>query len=159
MNFHSEEEALKELEKIEKQINKGFNSPMTKITKRDVFKGFIGAFIGMLGHFAFIKAFDISLDLTYARATLFYTIAFFMIVIMLYYTGFKQVKKKLLFNFLPIRAVVLYLVSILAILFLNLIYGKIYFPIDIGQIYKLVSASIILAVIGAGTADLLGKIE
>jgi uncharacterized membrane protein len=157
--FHSEEDALKELATIEKQLKKGFSNPISKITKRDIFKGFIGAFIGILGHFAFMKALDLSHKVSYYRTTLFYVIAFIIIVIMLYYTGFKKVKKHIILKFMPLRALILYVVSIFAIIFINLVFGNIHYPISFGEVYKIVGASIILAVIGAGTADLIGNIE
>ena len=157
--YQSEEEALKELATIEKQLKRGFSHPISKITKRDLFKGFVGAFVGILGHFAFMKALDISYKMSYYRTTLFYIIAFIMIIVMLYYTGFKKVKKHLILKFMPLRAIVLYFVSILAIVFVNLIFGNIYYPFDFGQIYKIIGTSIILAVIGAGTADLIGNVE
>lgn len=77
---------------------------------------------------------------------------------MLYFTGFRQIRKKLLFNFLPLRATILYGVSIITIIFVNFLFGQIS-EYTIINLYNLVAANIILAVIGAGTADLIGRVE
>lgn len=156
LNQKTEEEALFELNQLGKQLKSKISSPLNRITKRDLFKGFIGAFLGLVGHFAFYKGVDIAATLTFFRATLLYFIAFAIIIIMLYYTGFRKVQRHLVLKFMPIRALILYGVSVFVIILVNLLFGKIYFPIHFIEIYKLVGASIILAVLGAGTADLIG---
>lgn len=155
-SLHSEEEALRELEKLEKTIKKGSLHPLKKVTRRDVFKSFIGAFFGIMGHFAFYKGADIAANLSILRATILYVVAFGIIVVMLYYTGFRRVRKNFVMRFLPYRAVVIYFVSALTIIIVNLLFNKLHFPFGFVEIYTLVGASIILAVIGAGTADLIG---
>lgn len=156
LNQKTEEEALAELQKLEKDLNKKLSSPINKVTKRDMFKGFIGAFVGIMGHFAFSKASDIATNLTWQRSTILYIIAFIMITIMLYYTGFRNVQKHLVLRFMPLRAMILYGVSIMAILIVNLLFGKFHYPYHFLEIYNIVGATIILAVLGAGTADLIG---
>ena len=156
LNIRNEEEALKELLKLEKEMKKGFFNPLNKITKRDIFKSFVGAFFVIMGHFAFYKGADIAIGLSFMRATVLYVVAFFIIIVMLYYTGFRQIKKHIVLKFLPLRAIIIYFVSVLTILFVNLLFNKVHFPIEFMELYKLVGASIILAVIGAGTADLIG---
>jgi uncharacterized membrane protein len=155
----SEEETLNELAKIERKLNSSISKPLKLVTKRDIFKGFIGSFVGVMGHFAFSKAADIAESLTIYQTSVLYIVAAIIIVIMLYYTGFRNIEKQIVMKFMPLRAVTLYSVSIFTILFVNLIFGKIHFPVEFIEVYKLVGASIILAVMGAGTADLLGKVE
>jgi uncharacterized membrane protein len=58
---------------------------------------------------------------------------------------------------MPLRATILYAVSILAILIVNLLFGKFHYPYQFLEIYNIVGATIILAVLGAGTADLIGN--
>jgi uncharacterized membrane protein len=151
--------ALQELSNLEKQLKKSVSNPIKNVTKRDLFKGFIGAFVGVMGHFAFSKAADIAPTLTFYRATLLYIVAFIIIIVMLYYSGFRKIKKHIVFKFMPLRALVLYSVSIVTVIWVNLLFGKLYFPLEFTEIYNLVAASIILAVMGAGTADLIGKNE
>ena len=153
-----DKEILEELSNLEKQIKKVSSNPIKNITKRDIVKGFIGAFIGVMSHFTFSKAADIALTLSFLRATVLYIIAFLIIIIMLYYTGFRSVEKSIVLKFMPIRAIVLYTVSIVTIIFVYVLFGKLQ-VVSFKEIYILVSASIILAVMGAGTADLIGRGE
>jgi len=158
-NQKTEEEALEELDNLEEELKKSISSPIKKISKRDIFKGFIGAFVGVISHFAFIKAYDIAPHLTFLRATSLYVVAFFIIIMMLYYTGFRNVEKRTVLKFMPIRATILFLVSILTAIIVNILFGKIYIDASFITYYKLVAANIILAVMGAGTADLIGRGE
>lgn len=155
----SEQETLNELDKIEKKLNQSIKKPLKKVTKRDFFKGFIGAFVGVMGHFAFSKGAELSKSLTMLQTTFLYIVAAVIIIIMLYYTGFRKIEKQIVLKFMPLRAITLYTVSIITILLVNLMFNKIHFPLHFTEMYKLVGASIILAVMGAGTADLLGKVE
>lgn len=155
----SEEDILKELSHLENEFKTSFSHPLKKITKRDIVKGFIGAFVGVMSHFAFSKAADIAITLEPWRSTVLYVVAFFIITIMLYYTGFRNIEKHLIVKFMPIRATLLYLVSILTIIFVNALFGKLHFPVSFLEMYNLVGASIIIAVMGAGTADLIGRSE
>ena len=159
ITIRTEEEALRELEKIGKNIKSKVSSPLRKITSRDLLKGFIGSFIAMLGHFAFAKASDLAVNLDPFRIFILYFVAFVMIIVMLYYAGFRNVHKTVIMKFLPFRAVVLYCVSIFTVIFVNLLFNKIHFPFDFMEIYSVVGASIMLAVMGAGTADLIGRNE
>lgn len=154
----SEKDALKELQKLEKEFSKE-SSPITQITKKDFIKGFIGAFVGVMGHFAFSKAADLAPTLGVYRASIMYIIAFIMIIGMLYYTGFRTIRKQTIFHFMPARATILYCVSIITIILVNVLFGKLQIPFSFMEVYTLVGANIILAVMGAGTADLIGRVE
>jgi uncharacterized membrane protein len=160
MQSQSEEDAMEELHKLEKDLKDSLKShPMKKVTQRDLIKGFLGASFGILGHFAFSKAADIAIGLSIWRATVLYFVAFVVIIAMLYYAGFRKIEKRVILKFMPLRASILYGVSIFTILLINLLFGKIHYPFTFTEIYTLVGASIILAVLGAGTADLLGRNE
>lgn len=156
INQKTEESTLSELMRVEKLVKKTGHNSLNKITRRDMMKGFIGAFIGIIGHFAFQEAFHFSHDLTIIRSSMLYLFALFIVIIMLYYTGFKKVKKHLILRFMPIRIIVLYSVSIFAIILVQLVFGNIQFPISFISLYKVVAANMILAVLGATTADLIG---
>lgn len=159
LEINDEKEALKELASLENELKSSISNPIKNITKKDFFKGFIGAFIGIVGHFAFEKGADIALELTFLQTTILYIVGFLIILIMLYYSGFRKIEKHIILKFMPIRALVLYLTSILTIILVNLLFGKIHLPISILELYKLVGSTIILAIIGAGTADLIGRSE
>jgi hypothetical protein len=157
--IQSEEHALKELAKLEKNLKASINSPIKKITIQDFIKGFIGAFIGVMGHFAFVKAADIALGLDPIRAALMYVVALIIIIGMLYFTGFRKIEKHIVMKFIPLRATSLFVVSIITIIFVNLLFNKIHIPLSLNEIYYVVSANIILASMGAATADLIGRVE
>ena len=150
--------ALESLQDLHKSIQESSRKTVRNISRRDFVKGFIGAFIGVMSHFAFTKAVDVAQHLTLLRSTLLYIVALVIIISMLYYTGFKKLQKVIVLKFLPLRATILYVVSIITILFVNLLFDQITDYSIIG-IYNLIAANIILAVIGAGTADLIGKME
>jgi hypothetical protein len=155
----SEEQALKELAKLEKNLKSSLSSPIKKITTQDFIKGFIGAFIGVMGHFAFAKAADIAVGLDPIRASLMYVVAMIIIIGMLYFTGFRKIEKHIIMKFIPLRATSLFVVSIITILFVNLLFNKIHFPLSFSEVYYVVAANIILASMGAATADLIGRVE
>jgi len=152
-------QALKELDLLEKEFKKNSSSPIKNITQRDMFKGFIGAFVGIMGHFAFSKAADLAVGLSIARSTVLFVVAFLIVIVMLYYSGFRNIEKHIVLKFMPLRALVLYGVSIVTIILVYLLFGKIHFPVSFIELYNLVGASIILAVMGACTADLIGRSE
>jgi len=159
-NQKTEEDALKELEKLELSFKKSLDNPIRKITRRDFIKGFIGAFIGVVSHFTFSKAFDMGDSLQgYFQATILYLVSFMIISIMLYYTGFRKIEKHVIMKFMPLRAFVLYFVSLITVVVVYMIFGEIHFPIGVEKLYNTVGAAMIIAVIGAGTADLIGRGE
>jgi uncharacterized membrane protein len=153
----NEEETLRELESLKSQITSSISSPIKNITKKDMAKGFIGATVGVMSHFAFVKGAELSTHITFFRASLLYLVAIVIIIMLLYYTGFRKIEKHIILKFMPLRALVLYTVSIITILIVNLLFGQISFDSSFNEVYMLVGTSIILAVMGAGTADLIGR--
>jgi len=150
-----EKEQLKELDELEKQIKQQVGKhPLTRITIRDVFKGMIGAFVGVISHFAFTKGTELAANISNVTAGSLYFISFIIGGILLYATGFRKVKQIKLFSFLPLRIVVLYIVALLtviAVLTLFDQYGS------INELYKQVAVVSLPAIIGAGAADLIGR--
>jgi uncharacterized membrane protein len=153
----SEEDALSQLQNIENELENNKEKPITKITKRDLFKGFIGSSFAIVGHFAFVKGYDLSNKLPLASIISLYFIAYLIIYVMLYYTGFKKFEKKYILKFMPLRSLTLYLVSIFSILLINLIFGNFGASTTFVEVFRIVGSTIILASLGAATADLIGK--
>jgi uncharacterized membrane protein len=135
------------------------DSPLKRITYRDVTKGIIGAFFGIVGHFAFVEGTHLSTEFSFFRSTMLLLTSFVIILIFLYFSGFRKVNDKFVFEFLPIRAIVIFVSSISTVFFVLLIYGMIGADMSFIHIYNSVAAISILAVLGAGTADLIGKNE
>ncbi|MFT4283002.1 MAG: DUF2391 family protein [Candidatus Woesearchaeota archaeon] len=153
-------EELKKIEVLEKDILKASkSSTLKKVTYRDITKGMIGAFFGIMGHFAFVKGTSIAKELSMARASGLFIASFGLLIIFLYFAGFKKINDKLIMKFLPLRAVVIYLSAIFTIFIVLLLYGNITVDTNFADVYKAVGAISILAVLGAATADLVGKVE
>ena len=74
----------------------------------------------------------------------------------MYATGFRKIKDPKILMFLPIRLIVLYLtaivMSVLVLLFFNAGFGN-----NFEDAFKQVSTVTLTAIIGACTADLIGK--
>jgi uncharacterized membrane protein len=153
-------EEIKKIEEIEKRILKDVQgSAIKKITYRDVTKGMIGAFFGIVGHFAFAKGSDIASYLSYTRSTVLLLVSFAVIVIFLYFAGFRKVDDKFKFKFIPVRAVVIYFSALTTIIIVLSLYGVFTFDTTFKELYTTIAAISLLAVLGAGTADLIGKVE
>ena len=151
---------LKKIEELEKSIKEGLkDSPLKRVTYRDVTKGMIGAFFGIVGHFAFVEGTHLSEEFSFMRSTMLLVTSFVIILVFLYFSGFRKVNEKFVFEFLPLRAIVIFCSSIFTVFFVLLLYGFVGADTSFMHIYKSVAAISILAVLGAGTADLIGKNE
>ena len=153
-----EQSTLQQLEKLEKEIKKEVKrSPLKKITYRDFTKGMIGAFIGIVAHFSFLEGLDVAENFSMLRASLLYGISFFIGVAFLYFSGFRSVEDKTILKIIPLRICVIYTSAIFVTLIVLSLFGIISLQSDLEVVYKTVSAISILAMLGACTADLLGK--
>lgn len=153
-------EELKKIEELEKKILKDVEgSAIKKVTYRDVTKGMIGAFFGIVGHFAFAKGSDIASYLSYTRSTVLLLVSFAVIVIFLYFAGFRKVDDTFKFKFIPVRAIVIYFSALTTIFIVLSLYGVFTIDTTFKEFYTTIAAISLLAVLGAGTADLIGKVE
>lgn len=148
---------IEKLEKIEKEVQEQVRQhPLTKVTLKDLYRGSLGAFIGIVLHYTVFYGVKIAENITVNRATIIYFLSFVVGMVFLYVTGFRKVKDSSAIKFLPVRMVVLYTVSIiisigvLYLLFPN--FGK-----SFEDAYKQTATVSLTAVIGACTADILGK--
>jgi len=157
----SEEGQLEKLAQLEKDLEKEIHvSPLRKITYKDITKSMIGAFFGILGHFSFYYGAQIALHISVFRASLLYIVAFLIGGIFLYLTGFRKVKNPTTLWFAPIRLLVIYSVSIMMVIIILLLFNYINpYEQTFFDMYKTVATVSILAVMGALTADLLGRNE
>lgn len=159
-----EEVAQKELSEIEQlqQMEKRIQSevsahPLKKITYRDFTKGVIGAFVGIVAHFSFLEGLHFAESFTMLRATLMYVMSLVIGITFLYFSGFRHVGDKLVLKFIPLRIIVIYLTAILVVVLVLWLFGAITAATHFEEVYKTVSAIGILAILGACTADLIGK--
>jgi len=152
--------AKKELEKIEflaREIEHQVEShPLRKITLKDVTRGAIGAFVGTVAHYTFIYGIKAAEAITVARASLLFPLSLFVGGIFLYATGFRKVQDPKLLWFLPIRLIVLSITAIITSIIVLAIFTP-SFGQHLGESFKQVATVSLSAIIGACTADILGK--
>ena len=151
------EKETEEIEKLEKEIKKEVTQkPLTKFNVKDLNKGIIGAFIGVVAHFAFVYGKQIAKDITATRATVLIIFSYVLIIILMYETGYRDIKEKKLLGILPIRATVIFITSIIVILIIFFLFNQIDIS-DLVGLYKQIAVTSVLAALGAGTADLIGR--
>ncbi|MGV8171498.1 MAG: hypothetical protein ACP5OA_02270, partial [Candidatus Woesearchaeota archaeon] len=151
------ESDIEKLEKIEKEIKTKIEEhPLAKVTFKDLTKGMIGAFIGLAIHYTFVYGVKVSEGLTMTRATIMFPLAFFVGLLFIYATGFRKVDDRRLLVYMPIRMLVLYICALtMSILVLILFYPS--FGHEFEESYKMIAGVMLAAVVGACTADLVGK--
>ncbi|MAG53016.1 MAG: hypothetical protein CMH62_03580 [Nanoarchaeota archaeon] len=148
-----EKDVEEDIEKIKKDLE---GSPLRKITTKDFGKALIGAFIGVVSHFAFLEGAHLSENLSVTRATALLVTAYILGMIFIYAAGFKKVKQIRILSFIPARITVIYVVSLAVVYFVLFIFGLTEHATSI-EIYKQVAAVSIPAIIGASAADLIGE--
>lgn len=153
-----ENKELKELENLKKEIKKDVGRhPLTKITRADVVRSIIGALIGTVGHFAFFYGVEIADKISVLRASFLYLLSLIVCFFFMYYSGFRKVKEIRIFRFIPIRVVVVYVISLLVVIGTLFIFGFLEAASSFEHLYKVTATTLLLAVLGASTADILGK--
>lgn len=151
------EKGTEKVEKLEKEIKKEVApKPLKRFNVKDLNKGIIGAFIGVVAHFAFIYGKEIAKQITATRATVLIAFSYLLIIILMYETGYREIKEKRFLGLLPIRATVIFLTSIFVILIIFFLFNQIDLS-DLTGLYKQIAVTSVLAALGAGTADLIGR--
>ena len=151
------EKETEKVEKLEKEIKKEVTvKPLTKFNIKDVNKGIIGAFIGVVAHFAFIYGKEIAKEITVTRATVLIIFSYLLTILLMYETGYREIKEKKLLGMLPITATIIFLTSIAVILVIFLLFNQVSVG-DVIGLYKQIAVTSVLASLGAGTADLIGR--
>ena len=143
------------MEKLQKEIKKEVGDhPLTKITRKDISKAIIGAFIGVISHFSFAKGVDLANQMSMARASLFFVFSFVMGFIFIYTTGYRKIKQVKLLKMIPLRVVVIYIVALVVVFLVLTLFNKYH---TLVELYKQMAVISLLAMIGASAADLIGE--
>lgn len=151
------EKETEKVEKLEKEIKKEVTTkPLTKFSINDLNKGIIGAFIGVVAHFGFIYGKAIAQYISTGRATLLLVFSYLLIVILMYETGYREIKEKRLLGILPRRATAIYITSLMMIIIIFFLFNMLDLS-DPLSLYKQIAVTSVLASVGAGTADLIGR--
>ncbi|PIN79812.1 hypothetical protein COV16_02235 [Candidatus Woesearchaeota archaeon CG10_big_fil_rev_8_21_14_0_10_34_8] len=149
---------MKQLEVLEKQIEEEVReNPLRKITYRDFTKGMIGAFVGIVAHFSFLEGLQVAEYFTVFRATILYGLSLVIGIAFLYFAGFRSVKDNMILKIIPLRILVIYASAIFVVVVVLFLFGIITSASHFEEVYKTVSAISVLAMLGACTADLIGK--
>src|SRR3989344_1980726 len=149
---------LQTLQSLKEEVAKDVGShPLTKITRADIVRSIIGALIGIVGHFAFFYGVEIADRISVLRATSLYILSLVVCFFFMYYSGFRKVKEIRIFRFIPVRVLVVYLISLIVVLGTLYVFGFIEGTSGFTHIYKSTATTLLLAVLGASTADVLGK--
>ncbi len=148
---------IHKLEQIEKQIEQNVEPhPLRKITLQDLARGAVGSLFGAVAHYTFIYGLKAAEHIDLLRASVLYVISFVIGGVFLYFTGFRKIKDPKVLSFLPIRLMVLYstavVTSIAVLAFFTPEFGT-----SFAESYKAVATVSLTAMIGAATADLIGK--
>ncbi len=145
------------IEHLEKEIKEEVKAkPLTKFNIRDLHKGIIGAFIGVVAHFGFIYGKAIAKYMSISRATLLIAFSYLLIIVLMYETGYREIKEKRLLGILPRRATLIYLTSLIVVIIIFFLFNLADLSDPVG-LYKEIAVTSVLASVGAGTADLIGK--
>ena len=157
----SEEKKIeKETEKVEglekKIVREVEPKALRGFTAKDLNKGIIGAFIGVIAHFGFIYGKAIAKYISVPRATLLIVFSYLLIIVLMYETGYREIKEKRLLGILPKRATIIYITSLVVVVIIFFLFNLIDLSNPIG-LYKEIAVTSVLASIGAGTADLIGR--
>lgn len=146
-----------EVEKLEREIKQEVTTkPLAKLSIRDLNRGIIGAFIGVVAHFAFFYGKEVAGQITVTRATVLLIFSYLLLVILMYETGYREIKETRLFGVLPKRATAIYVTSLIVVLATLFLFNQIDLS-DAAGLYKQIAVTSVLASLGAGAADLIGK--
>jgi uncharacterized membrane protein len=148
---------LSEIEKLELDIKKEVGQhPLTKIGFKDAIKGMVGAFVGLAVHYTFTYGVELSEKFDITRSILLYGLSFFVGLLFIYATGFRKVKDPQILIFMPVRLLVLYVISVVVSIFVLWIFYP-GFGNTFEEGFRMVAGVLLAAVVGACTADLIGK--
>ena len=151
------EKETQKIEGIERKIEKEVSQkPLTAFNFRDLNKGIVGAFIGVVAHFGFVYGSVLADKITTARASLLLVFSYLLIVVLMYETGYREIKEKRLLGILPKRATFIFITSIVVVAAIFFLFNMVDLKDPVG-FFKQIAVTSVLASLGAGTADLPGK--
>ena len=153
-----ERKELQSLQALRQEVSQDVGPhPLTRITRADVVRSIIGALIGTVGHFAFFYGVELAENISLLRATFLYVLSLLVCFFFMYYSGFRKVKEIRIFRFIPVRVVVVYVISLAVVVGTLFVFGVVEYPVQVVDLYKITATTLLLAVLGASTADVLGK--
>ena len=151
------EQEAKKVEGLEKKIEKEVKpKTLSGFNLKDLNKAIIGAFIGVVAHFGFIYGKAIAKFISTPRAGLLLLFSYLLIIVLMYETGYREIKEKRILGVLPKRATFVYIISLIVIIVILFLFNMLDWSDPIG-LFKEIAVTSVLASVGAGTADLIGR--
>lgn len=148
---------LHELESFARKMQQDVGQhPLMRITYRDVAKGSVGAFFGVVAHYTFVYGVKVAHQIDITRAIITFFLAYLVGAVFLYFTGFRKVAVQRVAFFLPLRLTVLFSTAVLTS-FLVLFLFQPDFLHSFQDAFKQLATVSLTATIGACTADLIGR--
>src|SRR3989338_4601470 len=139
------EKETEKVEKLEKQIKKSVTTkPLSIFTMKDLNKAIVGAFVGIVAHYAFIYGKEIAKNISITRASFLIAFSYILIIILMYETGYREVKEKRFLGILPKRATAIYITSIIVIIVVFFLFNQLNLD-DLPGLYKEISVTLVLA--------------
>ena len=99
---------------------------------------------------------EIATQISTTRAAVLIIFSYVLIILLMYETGYREVKEKKLLGIFPKRATAIYITSIVIIPIIFLLFNQLNFQ-DPLELFKQIAVTSVLASVGAGTADLIGR--
>jgi uncharacterized membrane protein len=159
--IEAQEHSIKSLEEKDLAIDKASlhadqkEHPLARVTGKDVMKAIVGSFIGTIVYAAFLDR-GLASAISVGKATTLLVATFIIGLIFLYGTGFRRVQDKRVAWMLPYRLIVLYATSIIVV-FVTLWFFAPGFLQDPSAAYRELATVNVVALLGACTADLIGR--
>lgn len=151
------EQEARKVEGLEKKIEKEVKPKTLGVFNlKDLNKAIVGAFIGVVAHFGFIYGKAIAQLISTPRAGLLLLFSYLLIIVLMYETGYREIKEKRFLGILPKRATLVYVISLAVIVVIFFLFNMLDWSDPVG-IYKEIAVTSVLASVGAGTADLIGR--
>jgi uncharacterized membrane protein len=130
--------------------------PLRKVTRLDINKGIIGAFFGLVSHFAFLSSGRVIDAMTLPRAFLVLALTYAVGFIMIERTGYRVIREQRYLGFIPARVTVIYLTALIVSLFVLILFDQIH-SFYIPELIKTLAVTSLLAIPGAAGAHMLGR--
>ena len=151
--MRKKEEAIQEFtQRIDQEIT---DIPLKRLSVQDIYKATVGAFLGVVAHYAFAEGLHVAEELSMTRATFILIVSYFIGVMLIDKSGFRKVREQRVLKIIPLRVTVIYFISLLVIIAINILFNQ--FHLDaLGEAYRSVAATSLLAMIGSASADMIG---
>lgn len=153
----TEESELKEFEKEIQELKKELHtSVVEKFTFRDIARGIVGSILGMSVMAWHPQVQERALEMHWFNIFVIILVTILAGTSVLYFSQYRKIKEqRIIFNLLPKRFVIFYLLSMAVVFSVYTLFGVIKIGMPFESVLKLVLVLTLPAMIGASTADII----